>query len=197
MHKFSIYPALWELGTYVRGKAIYMNTKQKIRHEIFSCGSVYGIFHWHIYTSFWVQTKVHTWRPKYFCANFRTSQKLGPEPIVPPTILPLLAARQLGQLWANKLNMESILERPCIPPPKVNSLILCCFSNSLSTELQKFFWRSRYKVKKTRKHTELNSIPLPPLSVHGGFDVNWGFECMQFAWYSKNCQFPHKRLFWP
>lgn len=35
MHKFSVYPALWESGTYVRGKAIYMNTEQKIRHGIF------------------------------------------------------------------------------------------------------------------------------------------------------------------
>lgn len=34
MHKFSIYPSLWELGTYVRGKDIYMKTKQKVKHRI-------------------------------------------------------------------------------------------------------------------------------------------------------------------
>lgn len=45
----------------------------------FFCGSLFGIFHWHIYTSFWVQTKIHTWIPKYSCANFRTSQKRGHE----------------------------------------------------------------------------------------------------------------------
>lgn len=35
MHKFFNIPSILGLGTYVRGKAIYMNTKQKIRHGIF------------------------------------------------------------------------------------------------------------------------------------------------------------------
>lgn len=117
------------------------------------------MFHWHIYNSFWMQTKAHTWRPKYFYVNFRTSQRLGHELLVTPTIL-----SSLEEDIARKCGAEGRKWPPEVPFSLIYSMILwwwaifrwecpeflmgmsCCPSYSLLTELWVSFRRHRYKV---------------------------------------------------